>query len=47
MNILETIIAIATSNFITVTLPLIALISKLERRVTKLETEHQIFHNKT
>jgi hypothetical protein len=46
MNILETIVAIAVSNFITVTLPLIALISKLERRLTTLETEHKIYHNK-
>jgi hypothetical protein len=46
MNILETVIAIALSNVITVTLPLIALITKLERRITKLETEHNIFHNK-
>jgi len=47
MHILETIVAIAVSNFITVTLPLIALIGKIERRLTKLETEHNIFHNKT
>jgi len=45
MQLLETIIAIAISNLITITLPLVLLISKIERRLTRLETEHRIYHN--
>jgi len=37
-------IEMAIINLTTITLPLVLIIMRMERRLTRLETEHTIFH---